>query len=249
VPRPGIDKARLAALPLFDQLDGATLDAVLAASRPLFVEARHVLTSTGDPVPMVLVVVSGRVQIATESSTGDRSLLGVLGAGTVIGDAALLDPGGYAIEGGRFAVTVTAVEDVLYLAIDARAFRRLLDTDVRFAGNVARVLARRLRMMIVRDAWLATLDLPVRLARFITWLADNEAGRGAGDAELSLRISQDSLGKLVGATRESINKHLRDWARRGIVEYVAGRIRILDLAALRALAARSIETLPIRENQ
>jgi CRP-like cAMP-binding protein len=247
--RTRIDSAHLACFPLFHRLGDATLDTILAASRSLFVAPRHVITSAGEPAPAVLVVLSGRVQLATEDQTGVRSTLGVLGPGTVIGDAALLDPGGYAIEAGAFAVTATALEDVLYLAIDAGVFRDLMATDARFAGNVARVLARRLRMMVVRDAWLATLELPARLARFIAWLADNEAGRaGNTETELTLRISQEKLGELVGATRESVNKHLRDWARNGIAEHVGGRIRIRNLAGLHALAARSLELVPIRDN-
>lgn len=247
--RPRIDSARLASLPLFHQLGDAALDAIVAASRLLFVAPRHVLTSAGEPAPAVLVVLSGRVQLATEDDAGLRSTLGVLGPGAVVGDAALLDPGGYAIEAGAFAVTATALEDVLYLAIDANMFRHLMAADVQFAGNVARVLARRLRMMVVRDAWLTTLELPARLARFIAWLADNEAARaGDTETELTLRISQEKLGELVGATRESVNKHLRDWARSGIAEHVGGRIRIRDLAGLHALAARSPELVAIRQN-
>jgi CRP/FNR family transcriptional regulator, cyclic AMP receptor protein len=123
--RTRIDSAHLACFPLFHRLGDATLDAILAASRSLFVAPRHVITSAGEPAPAVLVVLSGRVQLATEDQTGVRSTLGVLGPGTVIGDAALLDPGGYAIEAGAFAVTVTALEDVLYLAIDAGVFRAL----------------------------------------------------------------------------------------------------------------------------
>lgn len=233
--RGGITRERLAGLPLFQHLDDAALDAVLAGSRTVFVEARHVLVSSGAAVVGVLVVISGRVQAATVTEAGDRSILGVLGPGTPIGEAALLDEDGPASAGGTFSVTVTALEDCLYLVIDARVFRHLMATHVRFAGNVARALARRLRMMVVRDAYLTTLELPVRLARFILWLADQEGVRTG--ARLSLRISQEGLGEMVAATRESVNKHLRDWSRLGVVEHVSGHLRILDLERLRELAA------------
>ncbi|HEX3481013.1 MAG TPA: Crp/Fnr family transcriptional regulator [Kofleriaceae bacterium] len=244
--RATIDRGRLTQVALFQGLDDRTLDAVLAGSRTMFVEPRHVLTSSGTRVVAVLVVLQGIVQIATVTETGERSILGVQGPGALIGDAAVLDQDGFAIEAGASAVTVTALEDCLYLAIDARVFRHLVDTDVQFAANVARGLARRLRMMIVRDAWLTTLELPIRLARFITWLADREGmhEEAQGEVALAVRLSQESLGDMVGATRESINKHLRDWSRLGIVEHVAGKLRILDLARLRAIAAQAIEMLP-----
>jgi hypothetical protein len=40
----------------------------------------------------------------------------------------------------------------------------------------------------------------------------------------------------VGATRESVNKHLKDWARQGIVELDAGRMIISDIDSVRRLA-------------
>lgn len=227
----------LTALPVFQHVGDGVVDVVLAGARSIFVEPRHVLTSAG--AQAVLLVISGRVQLATVTDTGDRSIYGVLGPGTLIGDAALLDEDApRPIDGGgAFAATVTALEDCLYLAIESRVFRHLMATDVRFAGNVARALARALRMMIVRDAWVTTLELPVRLARFIAWLADREGV--AGDcAELTLRISQESLGELVAATRESVNKHLREWSRLGVVEHVGGHLRILDIARLRAIGER-----------
>src|SRR5262249_10597493 len=152
--------------------------------------------------------------------------------GTPFGEAALLlDEDAASGAGPTFAVTATALEDCLYLVLDVRAFRHLMTTHARFANNIARRLARELRLMVLRDACLTTLELPARLARFILYLAEQEGLRpsAAGAAEISLRISQESLGELVAATRESINKHLRDWSRLGIVEHVGGRLRILDL--------------------
>lgn len=233
--RAGVSRERLAGLPLFQGLDEATLEGILAGSRSVFVEPREVIVSAGAPVVGVVVVISGRVQIAAETEAGERSILAVLGPGTPVGEAALLEDEVPAVGVGTFSVTVTALEDCLYLVLDARVFRHLMATHVGFAGNVARVLARRLRMMVLRDAYVTTLELPVRLARFVLWLAEQEGAR-CGSVDLSLRISQESLGALVAATRESVNKHLRDWSRLGIAEHVGGHLRILDRERLRGFA-------------
>jgi CRP/FNR family transcriptional regulator, cyclic AMP receptor protein len=243
-----LDRQRLQALPLFQGLDDAILDRLLAGSRAELVEARQVLVDSGATVQAVVVVLTGRVELATVTGDGDRVVFGPLGPGGVIGDAALLDEGAFALENGTFAVTATALEDCLVLFIPATAFRTTLERDLRFAGNVARMLARRLRMMVVRDAWMTILDVPVRLARFITWLADTEGigedgGASRGPAELTIRLSQERLGEIVGATRETINKHLREWARQGVLEHVGGRIQIRDLERLREFAQLNRELL------
>jgi CRP-like cAMP-binding protein len=241
-----LDRQRLRPLLLFQGLDDATLDRLLAGSRTELFETRQVLVDSGVSVAAVVVVLTGRVELATVTAGGDQVVFGPLGAGAVIGDAALLDEGAFALEAGTFAVTVTALEDSLALSIDAATFRDTMEHDLRFACNVARVLARRLRMMVVRDAWMTMLDVPVRLARFITWLADTEGIRDitdGGPAQLRTRLSQEQLGETIGVTRETINKHLREWTRQGVLKHVGGRFWIQDLEQLRRLAQLQRESL------
>jgi CRP/FNR family cyclic AMP-dependent transcriptional regulator len=245
-----VDRRLLASLMPFAGLADAALDDILASARSRFVEARQRVSSAGGEVDVVLVIVSGRVEVASETADGNRSMLGVLIPGAIIGDAAALDRDGFALETGTFAVTATAIEDTLLLAIDPAYFCRLVETDARFAGNIARGLARRLRMMIVRDAWMMSLSVPARLARFITWLADTEGlSDRSGPLHLRMRLPQDQLGAMIGATRESVNKYLREWSKAGIVEHASGRISILDRARLQALAEDKLELLAVAQQR
>jgi CRP/FNR family transcriptional regulator, cyclic AMP receptor protein len=65
-------------------------------------------------------------------------------------------------------------------------------------------------------------------------LAQNRGPPQRPGAHVALRISQRELGNLVGASRESINKHLQDWKRSGIIGLENGAIVIRDPAALEA---------------
>jgi hypothetical protein len=49
-------------------------------------------------------------------------------------------------------------------------------------------------------------------------------------------ISQGELGKIVGASRESVNRCFRDWQRGGVVAVKEGAITILDRCGLEQLA-------------
>ena len=44
-----------------------------------------------------------------------------------------------------------------------------------------------------------------------------------------------TLGELVGGSRESVNKHLQDWRRSGLIEVEKGSILIRDVEALAEL--------------
>ena len=52
---------------------------------------------------------------------------------------------------------------------------------------------------------------------------------------IDLKLSQQELGDLVGATRESINKQLRAWVSEGVVDQRDGRLVLLDVPGLEAL--------------
>ena len=64
-------------------------------------------------------------------------------------------------------------------------------------------------------------------------LANSVAPAGASGA--SLRISQQELAGMVGATRESVNKQLQIWQSAGILRLGKRLIVIPDIAALAAL--------------
>ena len=49
---------------------------------------------------------------------------------------------------------------------------------------------------------------------------------------VAVKISQRALGELVGGSRESVNKHLQDWKRAGIIKVEKGAIMIRDVDAL-----------------
>jgi DNA-binding Lrp family transcriptional regulator len=51
-----------------------------------------------------------------------------------------------------------------------------------------------------------------------------------------LRLSQEEWGDLVGTTRESINKQLRQWTEAGIVRIDDGYVVILNPVELEKLA-------------
>jgi CRP-like cAMP-binding protein len=50
---------------------------------------------------------------------------------------------------------------------------------------------------------------------------------------IPVKLSQQDLGNMVGATRESVNKQLRQWTQDGILRQEEGRVVISDLGALR----------------
>ena len=84
-------------------------------------------------------------------------------------------------------------------------------------------------------AEIALLELPTRLAKALLRFAVAEkhpTGRGA----LRVELSQGELGNICGSSRESINKCLGGWQRRGIIQIENGVILVMNRTALDELA-------------
>ena len=97
------------------------------------------------------------------------------------------------------------------------------------------MLCERLRSTHQQMAEMALLGLPVRLAKTLLRMAAIQHPAN-GHAVPQIRLSQRELGNLVGATRESVNKCLRDWQRKGIVRTAESLIMIANRPALEDLA-------------
>jgi CRP-like cAMP-binding protein len=67
------------------------------------------------------------------------------------------------------------------------------------------------------------LELPDRLAKALLFLNERAGNRGK-DAEI--RVTQSELSEMIGASRESTNKQLRDWQQDGIISIARGKIMV-----------------------
>jgi CRP-like cAMP-binding protein len=98
------------------------------------------------------------------------------------------------------------------------------------------ILCQRLRQTseYLEDALLR--EAPSRLARGLLRLADTFGRPGPKGIQLSVKLSQQQIGNLIGLSRESVNKLLNEWMRTGEVEMVDGYLLIPDRATLERLA-------------
>ena len=76
------------------------------------------------------------------------------------------------------------------------------------------------------------LNLPARLARLLLRLAAEGA---VGPENNELRITQNELGKMLGTTRETINRAFRQWGERGLIAPKRGGLILLKPQEIAAL--------------
>jgi CRP/FNR family transcriptional regulator, cyclic AMP receptor protein len=210
--------------PLFARLDDGELDAILARA----VVARHAaddqIVAKGDPGNSMMAVLKGRVSITSPSLDGRQVVLSVMHEGDVFGEIALLD-------GKERTADVTAMTDCELLVVPRRSLLSLLERRPDLCIRLLLVLCERLRSTNEQVGDLAFLDLEARIAKVLVRLSEENGGGSAGKPA-AVKISQRALGELVGGSRESVNKHLQEWKRSGIIAIEKGAIVIRDRDAL-----------------
>lgn len=232
--------ARRAALgnsPLFQVLQPPELDAVLAQAVVRRVARTALILRRGDISPGAMIIVSGRVRIASTSEDGREVTLGMLGPGDVLGEMSLLD-------GEEVSADASALEECVLLMIERGRFLRLLRSDSDLCLRLMAVLCRRLRRSNAALEDMALLDLPTRLGRLLLRLAHDYGSPVAGiprhggigtATRIEVRLSQKDLSTIVGGSREKVNRQLRQWEQDGVLGKDAGRLTILRPEALAAV--------------
>jgi CRP-like cAMP-binding protein len=222
----------LASIPLFAELSAEQLATIAGLTQVRSYAGRVVVVNQGEPARALFGIVRGRLKVASSGPDGRDTVLGIMAEGEVFGEVALLD-------GGLRSATCTAIEPCELLVLERDQFMALLEQSPGIAVKLLHVLAGRLRRLSQRSEDAAFLDVPSRLARSLLDLASRfgESVRPPSkEIRISLKLSQQELGDLVGATRESVNKHLSEWTRLGFVRLQAGRMVIADVENVRRLA-------------
>jgi CRP/FNR family transcriptional regulator, cyclic AMP receptor protein len=137
------------------------------------------------------------------------------------------------LDGGLPSATVTAVTDLELIVVDRQSFLNLVEEHPKIAVALLPVLASRLRRLTAWADDLAGLPLSARIAKcLLRLLAVHGQALGPSRIRIGRRFSQEDLASMVGATRESINKHLGRLEREKILAKESGYLVIIDLPRL-----------------
>lgn len=190
----------------------------------------ELIFSQGDRGDGLYFVASGHVSISRQNPNGDELILAMYVPGEYFGELALFD------DEPRSA-SATAIDDCGVFFLSRSAFRSFLGTHPAALLSCLEVIVGHLRRCTDLADEIALLDVRSRLARRLLRLAQQgvvEGERTIPGSTASYRITQQQLANMMGATRESVNKHLNAFVNEGIIRLERGHIHILDEKQLEA---------------
>jgi CRP-like cAMP-binding protein len=214
-------------VPLLQSLSDAELKTIASLATRKRVRARETIVQQSEPGNELFVLVSGHLKVVSTDPEGRDAGLNVMGPGEVFGEVALLD-------GGPRSATIVSLEPCELLVIRREHWLRFLKESPDTAVQLLGVLAGRLRKLTERTEDIAFLRVGERLAKTIAALASTYGEKQPdGSLRLALKMSQQEMGDLVGATRESANKQIRAWEQEDLVSQDHGHLIIHDIDKLR----------------
>ncbi|MBC7308485.1 MAG: Crp/Fnr family transcriptional regulator [Tetrasphaera sp.] len=192
-------------------------------------ERGDVLFHEGDPGDKLYVIVEGKIKLGRTSTDGRENLLAILGPGEMFGELSLFDP-------GPRTATATAVAETQILGLSNEQLQRFIAGRPYVAGTLLAALARRLRRTNENLADLVFTDVPGRVAKALLDLSRRFGRPVENGVMVSHDLTQEELAQLVGASRETVNKALADFASRGWLKLEARAVLLYDLERLQRRA-------------
>jgi CRP/FNR family transcriptional regulator, cyclic AMP receptor protein len=211
----------LARAGIFQGVDPAAIEVLTESLERVEFPRGTVIFNEGEPGDRLYIVSTGKVKIGRRSPDGRENLLSIFGPSDMFGELSIFDP-------GPRTSTATTVTDVRAYTMDRNALREWIAQRPEIAEQLLRVVARRLRRTNNLLADLIFTDVPGRVAKALLQLAQRFGSQEAGLLRVTHDLTQEEIAQLVGASRETVNKALADFAHRGWIRLEGKSVLISD---------------------
>jgi CRP/FNR family cyclic AMP-dependent transcriptional regulator len=211
--------------PLFSALDDDSAASLRASMVTVRLSKGDTLFKEGDEGDRLYVVAEGKLKLGTSSGDGRENLLSILGPGDMFGELSLFDP-------GPRTATATAVTDARLLALSSDQVIGWVTRHPQVSLQLLGRMAQRLRRTNEVLADLVFSDVPGRVAKAIIELGSRFGVQKEDGLHVNHDLTQEELAQLVGASRETVNKALADFAARGWVRLEPRAVVVIDYERL-----------------
>ncbi|MBJ6615231.1 Crp/Fnr family transcriptional regulator [Streptomyces griseoincarnatus] len=197
-------------VPFLARLENEERTVLLGLGRELRFAPRVVLLHQREPSSHVLFLVQGWTKVTAAAANGYEALLALRGAGDVVGESA-------ALTGRPRSATVTALEPVRAVAVEHARFKEFLGRSPAASFALLGLTADRTRAADRRRLEFASMGVRQRFAVLLLDLARSHGRRTPDGVELAVPLSKQELAGSVGASREMVQKLLRELRQKDAV--------------------------------
>jgi CRP/FNR family transcriptional regulator, cyclic AMP receptor protein len=219
--------AFLKEVPLFSNLQEKELAVLVNDFRLREYHKDEIIFHQGDHGYDLYVIMQGKIRVFKTSPSGNETTLNIFSTYDILGELAIID-------NQPRSASAKSIGRCAMLEITRDRFLQNAREMPELALAMVRLLTGKLRWTAAYAETIAQFDAAGRLLHILLLYNEQfgeeiEAGKRY---ELDLSLNQNDLASLVGARRAWVNRILSEWRKRGLIEYDAGKIIILDLPAV-----------------
>jgi len=187
------------------------------------------LCHQGDPDGDVFFLVTGRVEISSETANGNRMLHATLDTPGFVGEFSAL---------GRMPRTasVLTLDDSDVWSTTSGSFLEFVTAEPAASRGFLQALARQVREHQSFTDDLLHLDLKGRVAKRLLQLVTPSLDELPRDGVVVPTVTHADLASLCGGSRENVTRILTEWQRRGLIERDGHRYILKKVGGLAKLA-------------
>ncbi|MFF0744547.1 Crp/Fnr family transcriptional regulator [Streptomyces sp. NPDC004111] len=197
-------------VPFLARLEPEDRQALLALGRPLRYAPRSTVLRQHEPSSYILLLLRGWTKVTAAAVNGYEALLALRGPGDIVGEAA-------ALSGRPRSATVTSLETVEAVAVDEQRFSAFLAASPQVTLSLLGLTTDRMYKGNQRRLENAALTVRERLAVLLLDLARTHGSRTDHGIELCVPLSKQELAGAIGASREMVQRLLRELREREAV--------------------------------
>jgi len=208
----------LAGCNVFARLDSDACERLADASRVRRFDKGEQIFARGDLGGGMFLVAKGSVALSVTSADGNEVLLALLFPPQTFGELAVID------DGPRVASAFARQPSAL-VEISRAGVLRVLRQDPEAGVALLRELAGLIRRVDEQASDLVLVDLPGRVAKFLLAAASDSGPAPPGTTvRVDLPLTQTELARLVGGSRQQVNRVIVGLETAGAVQRVGSRI-------------------------
>lgn len=212
----------------FNQLPDPVKHDVLAQGTVIALKNNQRLYSRGDSPDGIYAVLEGTMRISGLSRDGHETVLDFHGPGAWFGEVC--------IDGRPRSNDARAHGAATVLRIEPDNLERLLMQHAPLSRGLLTMMAQRLRVLLHSVESYSTQNMEQRLANRLLLLSGYYGVTTHEGLLIDLHLSQETLAKLIGSTRQRVNQILKLWEGAELVRQRYGRVVLTNPRRLEDIA-------------
>jgi len=182
----------------------------------------------GEPITSVFFIRKGLIKMYKIDSHGEEQIISFLKSGDMFPHSGFFNRSPY-------PATSELLEPAELISIPVQSFEHILLKHPRLCVNLMDIMGEKLRELQNKFQAFIEHDVQQRIVSFLLGLAREHGVQRKNCVEIHLPITNQEFAKLVGTTRESVNRIFNQLKKDKIIATDRKKISILNAAALHSL--------------